>query len=485
MSLAAPLKAPAGGGGAGDAPADPADRVAPEGCTWSGKRQTRELARGMEARQSRGAASVAATAAQPKSSPPPAKASLRGALSLAAQRPFEDGVGGGEIDEKIDERTFMTGGGGEIEADGEESRGAVLEDIGGMVRERQQRVQDLEAYMNNLSLARNSEGGSLVDFGSGFPSLVDSMLDAALEKEARAAKAEGGWSAGREGPGESDERHPLDIPEDVELDPEVRKGFRRIVRLDRKLEEETARALRMSEALDPEKAAARKAARLEAATQRAQERIETERRRRQQKERLAKVLQGEEADERIRRVLAAEHAPGQGFSSLTEEEEAELAEFLGRAESGEGDESTPFDVDLGGVYAVVESTAVPSERRMAEIDAQLAKYTWNGGGYGNREASPARKAPETPDAASPVSPLPSTTAFEGVDYLREYREMKFLAQRAEELDAALRACRTSEIVRASEAQINSLVEECRQRQAVWEGEGDAGPRGGALEPSAA
>jgi hypothetical protein len=397
-------------------------------------------------------------------------------------------VGGGEIDEKIDERTFMTGSGGEIEAEGEEGRGAVLEDIGGMVRERQQRVQDLEAYMSNLSLARNSEGGSLVDFGSGFPSLVDSMLDAALEKEARAAKAEGGWSAGREGPGESDEdaeRHPLDIPEDVELDPEVRKGFQRIVRLDRKLEEETARALRMSEALDPEKAAARKAARLEAATQRAQERIETERRRRLQKERLAKVLQGEEADERIKRVLAAEHAPGQGFSSLTEEEEAELAEFLERAESGECDESTPFDVDLGGVYAVADDTDVPSERRMAEIDTQLAKYAWNGGGGSNGEASPARKAPETPEAASPVSPLPSAAAFEGVDYLREYREMKFLAQRAEELDAALRACRTSEIVRASEEQINSLVEECRQRQAVWGGADDAGPRGGAPEPSVA
>ncbi len=101
-------------------PANPADRVAPEGCTWSGKRQTRELARGMEARQSRGAASAAAAVAQPQSSPPPAKASLRGALSLAAQRPFEDGMGGGEIDEKIDERTFMTGGGGEIEAEGEE-----------------------------------------------------------------------------------------------------------------------------------------------------------------------------------------------------------------------------------------------------------------------------------------------------------------------------------------------------------------------------
>ena len=63
--------------------------------------------------------------------------------------------------------------------------------------------------------------------------------------------------------------------------------------------------------------------------------------------------------------------------------------------------------------------------------------------------------------------------------------MKFLAQRAEELDAALRACRTSEIVRASEAQINSLVEECRQRQAVWGGADDAGARGGAPEPSVA
>ena len=469
-------------------PANPADRVAPEGCTWSGKRQARELARGMEARQSRGAASAAAAVAQPQSSPPPAKASLRGALSLAAQRPFEDGVGGEEAGQSVDEGTFMTGGGGEIEAEGEEIRGAVLEDIGGMVRERQQRVQDLEAYMNNLSLARDSEGGSLVDFGSGFPSLVDSMLDAALEKEAKAAKAEGGWSASREGPGEKDkeaERHPLDIPEDVELDPEVRKGFQRIVRLDRRLEEETARALRMAEALDPEKAAARKAARLEAATQRAQERIETERRRRLQKERLAKVLQGDEADERIKRMLAAEHAPGHGLSSLTEEEEVQLAEFLGRAESSEGDESTPFDVDLDEFSAVMEDADVPSERRMSDIDAQLAKYTWNGGAGGSGEASPARRAPEAPKAASPVSPLPSTAAFEGFDYLREYREMKFLAQRAEELDAALRACRTSEIVRASEEQISSLLEDCRQRQAAWGGEGDPGARGGAPEPSAA
>ena len=63
--------------------------------------------------------------------------------------------------------------------------------------------------------------------------------------------------------------------------------------------------------------------------------------------------------------------------------------------------------------------------------------------------------------------------------------MKFLAQLAEELDAALRACRTSEIVRANEEQISSLLEDCRQRQAAWGGEGDAGARGGAPEPSAA
>ena len=500
VSLAAPLKAAkAGGAGAGGAAVDPADRVAPAGSTWSGKRQAREIARGIGARQSRGLAGPDATAARPG----PSKAALSGAVSLSGQRPFEDGMGeaegragGGESGEA----TFMTdlkrsgggdgdggGGGGEIESEGQ-GRETVLEDIGGMVRERQQRVQDLESYMNNLSLARDSEGHNLVDFGPGFPSLVDSMLDAALEKEAKAAAAEGGWSAGRVGTEEDDEddeegaRHPLDIPDDVKLDPEVRRGFQRIIKLDRKLEEKTAMALRMAEALDPEKAAARKAARVEAATKRAQERIETERRRREQATRLAKVLAGGEADERVKRMLSSEHASGQGFSSLTEEEEAELAEFLERADDEEEGDGNPFDAGVGVFDGVAEGGG---GRRMSEIDAQLAKYAWEGGS--GLEDSPKRKSLTPAKTHSPVSPLPPSPgmAFEGVDYLREYREMKALAQRAEEVDAALRACRTSEIVRASEEQIDSLLDECRHRQAAWAGAEPREEREGGAQPAAA
>ena len=122
---------------------------------------------------------------------------------------------------------------------------------------------------------------------------------------------------------------------------------------------------------------------------------------------------------------------------------------------------------------------------MSEIDAQLAKYAWEGGS--GVEDSPKRKSLTPAKTHSPVSPLPPSpgAAFEGVDYLREYREMKVLAQRAEEVDAALRACRTSEIVRASEAQIEQILDECRHRQAAWAGAEPRGGRGGGAEPAAA
>ena len=112
--------------------------------------------------------------------------------------------------------------------------------------------------------------------------------------------------------------------------------------------------------------------------------------------------------------------------------------------------------------------------KLVELDAKLSEYAsdhrlWDEAarpGTGSVAGASPAKAEGGPDGAhrgggDAASSRKSPSKFAGQDYLRELREEKDLMLVDREIDAKIRALKTSEVVRASEAQIAELLNQLK------------------------
>jgi len=367
------------------------------------------------------------------------------------------------------------GGGGEAGgSDGEEAALADLADFMGSAafgegrwkvddlveahRQQLDRIDELSKYMTDLQGARDGQGEQLVHFPDDFSRIVEELIT-----DKRAADPADDWLAGAAAEGEGGEGAPeypfnFKFKDGENVDPKVRRGLENIMKYDRILTDKVKAAARMAVLMDPERAAAEKAVRQDAAVKRAEERIQAELRRRQEKARLERVLKGEDVPDRVKRALGHGDA---GLMSLNAEEEALVEAVLNRDDTDEN----PFDFEAGEPDAAADEAAV---EKLVELDAKLSEYAndhrlWDDAarpGTGSVAGTSPAKSEGGPDEDASSS-RKSPSKFAGQDYLRELREEKDLMLVDREIDAKIRALKTSEVVRASEAQIAELLNQLK------------------------
>ena len=373
-----------------------------------------------------------------------------------------------------------------------------------LLEKREAKVTELREHMDHLHAATTTAGGgpgdggeeredeSLVLFPSDFTRLVDELFE-------RRRRRDGG---GRESGG-ADELAPVDraassvrIHEAVAVamamddhehggaagapgDPEDERLLRELGKVDR-LDKDLAKCIRQADSVArsvyPEKYAALDRERREKLERRVKAILEKDRRERERRRRLDRML---------------EEAPADRRSRLTEEDERLVERVLGR---GDGDDEmmNPYDEEVDDdEFSETMSVVV---RALARRGAPAAR---NGTPpAGSPAGSPARSPAKSP-ARSPAGPRAGgpTSQRENLDYLAQFREEKEQHQQLRDIDQRIIRLRTSAYPdRLDERALRALLDDCAEQEELdrgrtgWKGleeeHSDAAPAAcGAAEPA--